>query len=110
MGGRGEGILAGVVHERDPGRAAGGEITLDQIVCGVVVAGNMDFRRADRIVSGAERRHDCLSFLRSTQAVSRTSLRHSEIQPATHATAISSGMVPALSSCSIIAPMRLRAG
>src|SRR5712691_7793039 len=40
------------------------------------------------------------------QAASFTSLRHCDIQSLAHAAAISSGMVPALASCSMISPMR----
>src|SRR5439155_2361616 len=61
-----EGGFTRVVNERDLARATGAEIALDQIVGGVAVAGNMDLRRADRVVSGAERRHDRLPFLISS--------------------------------------------
>ena len=52
-----ERALACVVHVREPGRAAGGEIAFDQIVGSVVVARNSDDRRTDRMIGGAARGH-----------------------------------------------------
>src|SRR6266545_1898898 len=57
-----EGAGSRVVDERDLALAACLEIALDQVVRGVVVAGNVDDGRADGVVSGAVRRHDCSPF------------------------------------------------
>ncbi len=52
-----EGVLPGVVDVGDPRRPARGEVALDQIVCGVVVAGNLDAGWADRMIGAAAGRH-----------------------------------------------------
>ena len=52
-----EAVLSRVVDVGDPRRAACGEVALEQVVSGVVVAGNPDDGRADRMIDAAARGH-----------------------------------------------------